>query len=185
MEREQPSMSEQIVERMTAADFLQLPESMQKIELIAGEVFMPPSPLSDHQRVVIRSLSVLESLVPNGEVLISPMDVVFDDENVFQPDVFWVAEDSQCVDKGANFVGAPDLIVEVLSPGTALKDRREKFLIYEKYGVGEYWLIDPAAATVEVWTLQEERFMRAGIFGKAESFRSTLLNREVFLKDIF
>ncbi len=146
---------------------------------------MPPSPVSDHQRLVVRCWSLLESVIPDGEVLIAPMDVVFDDDNVLQPDVFWVSQAGQCVDKGAQFEGAPDLIVEILSPGTALKDRRDKFLVYEKYGVREYWLVDPAAATIEVWSLQSQQFGRTGIFGKSETFHSPLLNKELSFSGLF
>src|SRR5690606_14643564 len=108
------------VTRMTAAEFLELPESNQITELIDGEVSVSPAPLIDHQNVVLETAVILRGLIPDGRVYIAPSDVYFDDINVVQPDIFWISDKNErCIAVGRkHFRGAPDLIVEVLSSGT-------------------------------------------------------------------
>lgn len=178
-------MAEQIKQAMSAAEFLNLPETQNKQELIGGEIIVPPAPVPQHQRLIIRISRLLEELIPNGEVMIAPTDIYLDKETVVQPDVFWIAEASRCVETEKHFEGAPDLVVEVLSPSTAIQDKREKFAKYEEHGVREYWIIDPQAAYLELWQLSEGKFIRIGIFGKENRFKSELLNKEVVLDNIF
>ncbi len=157
---------------VTAADFLQMPESNQIIQLIKGEIVTSPAPLLDHQRIVGAVYRLLLGLIPDGEVFIAPVDVHLDDANVLQPDVFWVSdENGRCMSiEGRYFKGAPDLCVEVLSPRTARQDRTVKFLLYEHHGIREYWIIDPATKTLEVWVLNEGQFMLQGSFTALGAF---------------
>ncbi|MCA0454276.1 MAG: Uma2 family endonuclease [Chloroflexi bacterium] len=175
-------MVDQFKLRMTAAEYLQMPESNQRTELLDGvfsrygEDEMSPAPVNDHQRLVRRSSRVLEDLIPNGEVFTAPSDVHFDELNVVQPDIFWVAEDSQCVEvDGKYWCGAPDLIIEVLSPGTEFKDRGKKFRLYQKYGVHEYWLISRSESFIEVYTWQEGIFVQQGVYSIGDTFNSPAL----------
>ncbi len=71
--------------------------------------------------------------------------------------------------------GAPDLVIEVLSPGTARRDKKDKFSLYEKHGVREYWIIDPSEKLLEVWQLRDGRFSRLDVFGPGDPFTSLLL----------
>jgi len=178
-------MAEQIKQLISAIEFLNLPETQQKQELIGGEIIVPPVSMPQHQRLVIRISRLLEELIPNGEVLISPADIYLHEETVVQPDIFWIAESGRCIETEKHFEGAPDLLVEVLSPSTAIQDKREKFAKYEAHGVREYWIVDPHAAYVEVWQLSENEFIRVGIFGKENSYKSELLNQEVIFESIF
>lgn len=83
---------------------------------------------TDHQRSALQVAKVVERLIPQGEVLIVPVDVVLDEKNTVQPDVLWAAEGSQCqAVEGKYLLGATDLVMEVLSPGPTLRDRRDKF----------------------------------------------------------
>lgn len=174
-------------QRMTAEEYRQLPETSQRMELIEGEIVVSPSVVSDHQRLVLRFANDIDESEIEGEVFVAPLDVYFDDENAFQPDVFWVAKDNdRCVERDGYFYGPPDLVVEVLSPSTARYDKTVKFLIYEKYGVREYWLADPKRKTVEVWQRGEEEFTLLDIYSAADTFVSVVLgNKPITLATIF
>ena len=173
--------------RMTVAEFKQLPESSEHIELVDGEIVMSPTPKYKHQRLIFPLAQLLDQLTNTGSVVVSPMDVYLDNENVVQPDVFWVSgPDSRCqLGEDDYWHGAPDLVVEVLSPGTALRDKTVKFDLYEKCGVREYWLIDPEAQYVEVWRLENGQFRRVGVFGKNDEFESPVLGQLVKVAVLF
>jgi Uma2 family endonuclease len=177
-------MVAQIKTRMTAAEFFELPESNQFIELLDGELIMSPSPLTRHQRMSGWFFALLLDLIPNGELFYAPMDVYFDDDNVPQPDIMWVAESSKCVITEKRLVGPPDLIVEVLSPGTAANDRKKKFELYQKYGVREYWIADPVHLLLDVWQLVDGAFVWLGAFGTTDTFISPVLGKSVSLDGV-
>lgn len=166
--------------RMTPTEFRQLGETAQPTELIDGEVIVSPTPVTKHQRIVGRIFVLLDHLITAGslygEAVVSPMDVWLDD-NCVQPDVFWVSgAESKCkLGEDGYWYGAPDLVVEVLSPSTAHKDRRVKFDMYEKHGVREYWLIDPDGQYMEIFVREGEKLARMGAFGLGEAFVSNVL----------
>lgn len=151
--------------RMRAAEFLALPESNLPTELIGGEVVMAPAPELRHQDVVLQIGMFLKGAAPEGTTYVSPVDVHLDENNVVQPDVVWLAPESNCVPvEGKYLRGAPDLVVEVLSPGSTRIDRVDKFRLYEKHGAREYWLVEPTEEYVEVWQLTEGKFAHAGAY---------------------
>jgi Uma2 family endonuclease len=176
---------------MTAEEFSQLPETSQPMELIHGEVIVSPTPKDPHQdatgAVYAWFLYVVKPTIPSGQPKIAPLDVYLDDENVVQPDVFWIhGADSKCkLGEDGYWHGAPDLIVEVLSPGTRKHDRKIKFELYERQGVREYWMIDPVDTLVEVFTWVDGRYQLLGVYDIGETFTSPLLGLNVELKTIF
>ena len=130
--------------KMTASEFLSLPVSNTFHELLDGEEVMSPSPTRNHQVTLGRVFLLLEHGAPHGEVILAPMDVYLDDSNVVQPDLLWIAQGSACKwVEGKYLNGAPDLVAEIFSPGTVRRDKKDKFRLYEKFGVREYWMIDP------------------------------------------
>ncbi len=159
--------------RMSAAEFFELPESNQPTELIDGEVIMSPSPVPKHQVISGQLYSLLKSLIPDGILFYAPMDVHFDDDNVIQPDLAWVAADSSCVITDKRLEGAPDLIIEIFSPGTAKRDKKDKYQLYQQHGVREYWMVDPVGQYVEVCVLEDAAFIQHGVYGPEDSFRLT------------
>jgi Uma2 family endonuclease len=161
--------------RVTIAEFDALPETTQPTELIDGEIIVSPSPIPLHQISVGNTYNYVRDLKPNGMVLLSPMDVYLDDLNVVQPDVFWVAYQSRCVMTRKRFEGPPDLVVEVLFPTTVARDRGDKFDLYERFGVYEYWMTDPDARFVEVYTHNGQHFVRQGVFTAGQTFASKIL----------
>jgi Uma2 family endonuclease len=161
--------------RMTAAEFEALPDSEQMVELIEGALIVSPPPIPRHQRVVGHTFVLLRQIAPNGEVFIAPIEVYLDEHNIPQPDVLWVAEGSQCVVTEKRLEGAPDMVVEVFSPGTIKKDRKDKFLVYQQFGVREYWMIDADEEYIEVYRLENGVFVRQGVFEPGETFESAVL----------
>ena len=131
---------------MTVDDYLRTDETNKPRELRRGIVREPPAPYFSHQQVVLRVARLLSTYVEAGglgQVAISPIDVVLDRDNalVVQPDVLFVAADRVSIIHDQIW-GAPDLVVEVLAPGTQSHDRGEKPGWYRQYGVRECWLID-------------------------------------------
>jgi Uma2 family endonuclease len=170
-------MADLVLTHMTAAKFSQLPESNKIIELINGEVIMAPAPVDKHQQVLGNLHVVLFLLKLSGEWRFAPSDVYLNDLNVVQPDLFWVSsENSNCQLIDNYWRGAPDLVIEVLSPGTTRHDRDVKYDLYEAAGVREYWIVDATELYIEVYGLQEGKFVRQGLYGLGESFASPALN---------
>jgi Uma2 family endonuclease len=140
--------------RMTYQDLLRLPDDLLRHELIDGEHFMSPAPAVKHQRIVVNLTRILSTFVRAhglGEVLVGPVDVLFSEHDVVEPDVLYVAASHEDRLRERYIAGAPDLVIEVLSPSTRGYDRIKKRRLYEAQGVPEYWIVDPAAETVEVY----------------------------------
>jgi len=178
--------------RVTAADFFAMPETQTPTQLIEGEIVVSPSPKDPHQFAVTMLTSLLVSLtrtMKDSSVRVSPSDVYLDDDNVFQPDIFWVSgSDSLCTldNETQYWRGAPDLVVDVLSPRTQRYDKVDKFRLYQKYGTREYWLVEPEAQYIEVYQCDDAgRFQLAGIFKSDEAFASAILDQRIELKQIF
>jgi Uma2 family endonuclease len=146
-------------DRYTYEDYRQLPEGAP-YELIRGHLVMSPSPTVQHQRLVFRLGTALhahlESGAEKGEVLLSPMDVHLSDDTVVQPDVLYVSAARADRIGEQEITGAPDLVVEVVSPSTSHRDVFDKKRLYEESGVREYWIVDPDSETVEVHVLGDE-----------------------------
>jgi Uma2 family endonuclease len=156
------------------ADYMQLPDET-RCELIYGRFYMSPSPRVVHQVVVGALWRLLSSVATKtgGIAMMAPLDVHLADHSVVQPDVIFVANDR--LDRVRDWIyGAPTLLVEVLSPGTARRDRSEKLRLYAESGVDEYWVVDAAERQIEflrwrdgsfVVALPEGRLYRSGVVG--------------------
>ncbi|MBC8171610.1 MAG: Uma2 family endonuclease [Anaerolineae bacterium] len=172
--------------KVTAAEFFELPETMHLTELIEGYLFVTPAQVPRHQLLLADFFRLLHHLRPNGELFFAPLSVYLDDENIPQPDLLWVAADSKCIITDKRLEGPPDLIVEIFSPGTAKRDKSDKFKLYERFGVREYWMVDPVGQYVEVWVWTEGRYVQQGVYGAGDKFESPVLgNKSVDLTGIF
>jgi Uma2 family endonuclease len=175
--------------RITATTYYQLPEYAEHdlIQLIDGEVIIGMPPIPKHQRLVRDILFLFTTIArqQGGEAFASPIEVYFDEDNVFEPDVLYLTTDTKCKVETKRLRGAPELIVEVLSPSTAKFDRQEKYQVYEKHGVQEYWIVDPLHEVLEVWTRDADKFVRQGVYGVDDTFQSQTLAATVTLKAIF
>lgn len=137
----------------TVEDFLLLEESNLPCELINGELFMSPAPNLTHQIVLSNLNDIIKAYArkTGGIAMFSPVDVYLDQKNVFQPDLLYVRKENLGILKERGLDGAPDLTVEIISPSNGFKDRNQKRKLYQKFGVKEYWIIDPANRSIEIY----------------------------------
>lgn len=159
-----PAISQLIEEPqrpVTFEEYRALPDSDQRIELIRGELIMSAAPKAAHQRVAFRLAIALQEHVEElglGEVFIAPFDVRFSNFSSVQPDICFVGSGNE-ERIGQDYLdGAPDLIVEVLSPSNRRDDLVRKRMLYADYGVPEYWIVDPEAKTVTVNVLTDDQY---------------------------
>ena len=146
--------------KFTYRDYLLLPEQDRR-ELIEGDFYVVPASSTRHQQILRSLATALWDFVEGnglGEVLWAPYDVVFSDEDVVQPDILFVSEGRRGIITEANISGAPDLVIEILSPSTADRDKNLKMSLYSRAGVREYWIVDPTDETVQVLELGSEGY---------------------------
>jgi Uma2 family endonuclease len=173
----------------TYEDYCRLPEDGWIYEVIEGELYMSPAPLTIHQRCKIKLASEFLDFAEShdaGMVLDAPTDVLLPGlANPVQPDVIFVAKDRLEIVKAERVEGAPDIIVEVLSPSNWIVDRRDKFRIYAKAGVREYWIVDPKPRTIELYFLRGGAYELIGKYSVGETVRSEVLpGFEVKVEDV-
>ncbi len=164
-------------ERYTYDDYQQLPEGAP-YELIQGQLVMTPAPSIQHQRIVAALYRALDTFVrdgANGEVLFAPTDVRLDDDTVVQPDVLFVAAEHADRVGTQEIGGAPDIVMEVVSPTNSHHDLLLKKELYERHGVPEYWIVDPESRTVEVFRNTDDGFAQHARVVEAGAATSALL----------
>ncbi|WP_448584012.1 Uma2 family endonuclease [Thermocrinis sp.] len=173
--------------KKTIKDYMELPEGAP-YQLIEGELIMSPAPNLEHQRASKRLFKKLSQAIEShqkGEVFYAPIDVYLDEENAFQPDLVVVLKDSKARIEERGIFGAPDVVVEILSPSTAYYDLTEKKEVYERVGVKEYWIVDPKRKSFEIYANSEQGFKLIS-HAKAEGkVRSELLELEINLREVF
>ena len=151
---------------------------------------MAPTPIPEHQLFLYYLAKAIEEFATRhglGITLIAPLDVVLSDDDVLQPDIVFVSNERRSIiRKGLNVQGAPDLVVEVLSPSTAQRDRTIKRERYARFGVREYWIADIVGGTVEVNVVSSDKFEVVGVYGEGDTFESPLLTGlEVDISGVF
>jgi Uma2 family endonuclease len=148
-------MAKQTPARWTYEDFARLPEGDgNRYEIIAGELYVSPAPGLRHQKIVTKLTVALDSHVTQfdlGDVLVGPIDVLLADGDYLEPDVVFVRRQRRDIESARGIEAAPDLVVEVLSPSTARRDRTLKRERYMLHGVREYWVVDHEAGEVLVY----------------------------------
>jgi Uma2 family endonuclease len=163
--------------KFTYRDYLQLPDD-KRYELVEGDLLLVPAPNLRHQRI-LRELEVALCIYlrshPLGEIFFSPCDVVLSEINVVQPDLIFVSTERMTILTEANIQGSPDLVVEILSPSTQQRDRGIKQNLYARYGVREYWIVNPENKTVEVFSWTE-----TGYHIEAVVQEGCMLNSDLF-----
>lgn len=174
--------------KTTYADYLKIDDN-NRYEVFNGELRMVPAPSTDHQ-FISRDLGFLVWNFVNkkglGEVLDAPIDVVFDDDEVYQPDIVFIKRDRQGIIERDAIHGVPDLVMEIVSPSSVFYDTVEKKEIYRKYGVSEYWLIFPDEKAIEVFVLEKGDYQEFCRFKKNGCVRSKMLEGlKIYSKDIF
>jgi len=171
-------MGAEVIPKLTYEEFRQLPDDGKRYELVRGEVHMIP-PSTTRRQFIVQNLA--GSLWPQvkknnlGEVFRAPLDVRLSRDTAFQPDLIFISNARAGIILEDWIAGAPDLVVEVLSPSTAAYDRATKLLIYAEAGVPNVWLIDSQAKTVEVLRLQGKKYL----------VDATLAGDQVLISDLF
>ena len=174
--------------KFTYEDYRSTPED-KRYQLLDGELIMTPAPRRAHQRTDMRLGNKLYSFVEEhdlGEAYSAPFDVVFSDTDVVQPDLLFVSKERLYIINDDNVRGAPDLIIEILSPSTASIDRNFKRALYARHGVKEFWLADTDARNITVMFLREHGYEIDGIYGEGQTLASpTLEGFALEVKEIF
>ena len=163
---------------MTYEQYCLLPDDGKRYEVIDGELFMTPAPKPHHQKIVLRLARKLGDFVADnnlGEVFVAPVDVLLDRHTVVQPDVLFISAARLSIIGEEAIEGAPDLVVEVLSPSTFYKDLRKKMTAYSQFGVQEYWIVDPETQTIEIYARHDDKLQLAQKFSSGEAVESALL----------
>lgn len=143
----------------TYEDLLDIPEDISKRhEIIDGELYVSPSPRLPHQDVVGNSYELLRlaQKAGYGRAYLAPVDVVLDGHNIFVPDLIFIAKDRLAIAQDTHVRGAPDLVIEVLSPCTKHRDFGIKLQTYARCGVKHYWVADPYSRSIQVFDLQDD-----------------------------
>ena len=174
----------------TYEDWLKLPDDGYRYEVIDGILHMSPPPRTDHQRISARLVDCLMEYLrsrPLGEVLYTPIGIRLPNQPVpVQPDILFIRAERLDIIKEDYIEGTPDLIMEILSPGNWLYDRRDKMQIYQQAGVAEYWIVDPRASTIEIFVLEEGAYLLVDQYGLEETAQSQVISDfEVSVADIF
>ena len=174
--------------RQTYKDYCATPDD-ERYELINGRLVMVPAPNPKHQRVLLALALKLGNFNEEhrlGQVYVAPYDVFLSDTNVVQPDVLFISRAREHTVTEQNVRGAPDLVIEILSPSTAEKDLGEKHELYERHGVLEYWIVDPTAETIAVHRQGNGRLSLAESFGQGDTLRTAVLKGlELKLDEVF
>ncbi len=186
---------EKLNRKFTYKDYLSWPEG-ERWELINGEAYdMSPAPTRRHQSISMYFSGVFSSYLKGKDcnVFAVPFDVRFpggfkadeDVDTVVQPDISVFCDEKKLDDRGGN--GAPDLVVEILSPSTAAKDLKEKFLLYERAGVKEYWVADPANKTLTAFILGDDgTYARGVVYAGKDVLKTTLFeDLEIKMEEVF
>jgi Uma2 family endonuclease len=182
-------------DRFNYGDYLKWPED-ERWELIDGVAYnMTPAPTRIHQGILVALATKFYTFLEDKDcqVYVAPFDVRLpegqenEDEiiTVVQPDLVVVCDRAKLDDKGCN--GPPDFIIEITSPSTASKDLKEKFNLYERMGVKEYWIINPIDEIVMVFLLDSQRrYGRPVVYSKENTIQVGILDElTIPLKDIF
>jgi len=183
-------MAPQTSTKMTYEDLLLLPEDGLRHEIIDGEHYVNASPVTKHQRVsynLIVEIGIYLREHPVGRLYPAPLDIVFSPYDVVEPDLLFITNERSEIITTKNIQGAPDLLVEILSESNRKYDEVTKRALYERTGVGEYWIVDPVSDTVRVFRRNATgRYEIAANLSRDETLTSPLFpTLEIQLDEIF
>ena len=180
-----------VVSKLTYDEFQTLPrDGSKRFELIEGEVFMTPSPNTKHQMAAGNLHFALRRFIDDhdlGRVFFAPYDIVFSRWTALEPDLLFIRKERLSIITDANVQGAPDLVIEILSPSNKEYDRETKHRVYEEAGVAEVWYVDPEKRSVEVLNLGPDRRyeVTAKLSGNAAIVSKVLPGLPLTLDEVF
>jgi len=153
--------------KLTYADYVTLPDDRRRYEILDGELAVSPSPTSRHQLVSHNLDVALSNWVRAhglGRMWAAPLDLILADTVVTQPDLIYVSKSRSAIVSRRGLDAAPDLVIEILSDSTAARDRGVKMRIYARHGIPRYWIVDPDARTLEVYSLRDGAYECAAAY---------------------
>jgi Uma2 family endonuclease len=163
---------------LDADDLRSFPDDRNRYEIIGGQLIVSPSPSTRHQQILLElasSLKVYLLAERRGQVFVAPLDVRLSFYDVVQPDLLVVLNDRREIIQERGIVGAPNLVVEILSPSSKITDRVDKAALYASSGVQEYWIVDPIAEVVTVYGLDGDRFSPSAKLKRSADLYSVVL----------
>jgi Uma2 family endonuclease len=176
--------------KLTYEDYVLLPdEEGQRYEIIDGELFVTPSPIEKHQRIVVNFVRIIGNYVFEhrcGRLYVAPFDVVLSRHDVVQPDLLYLTKEHASVLTEKNVQGAPDFVIEVLSEGKGRWDEGLKLRRYQQFGVAEYWVVDPKRDRIRVYLRRNERLELAAEGGAGDTLVSAFFpGLDISVNDVF
>ena len=174
--------------RLTYQDYLDTPGD-ERYELLDGELILVASRNTAHQTASIALAARMHSFVKEndlGWVFHAPYDVLLSDSDVVQPDLLFISKEREHINTPANIQGAPDLIIEILSPSSARRDWGHKRELYARHEVKEYWIVDPTNRLVHIMLLNNGVLGIEATYGEGDTVTSsTLEGFTIIVNDLF
>lgn len=162
--------------KLTYDDYQCLPDDGKRHEIIDGEHVVTPALSTRHQRISGNLFLLLGTHIRQnraGQLFAAPTDVRLSDVDVVEPDLLFVSTERLAIITPQCMQGPPDLIIEILSETTRRRDEVVKRKLYERFGVAEYWVVDPALETVKCYRLDSQRYVLAGAYALEQDDRIT------------
>ena len=166
------------VKRLTWEDIKDFPQYHGRTEIVDGELVMSPVPAKRHQRICSRLGLAISPFVEDrdlGEFYSLPIHVILAEHVHYEPDLCFISESRAQDPDSPAYYGPPDLIIEVISESNRTHDTVVKFRDYERYGVREYWLVDPREELIRVWFRDGDKYVPLGAFGRGDRVLSRVL----------
>jgi Uma2 family endonuclease len=165
--------------KLTYEDYVRLPEppDARRYEILDGVIYVSPSPVPRHQEVSLNLLRILDAHIRRhhlGKLYHAALDVLLHEHTIAHPDIIFIAAGREQIITERAIEGPPDLVVEILSPSTARRDRGLKARLYARFGVPHYWIVDPRAQTLAMYEIAGQRYGAARSFIKAAIATSPL-----------
>lgn len=151
------------IRKLTYDDYVLIPDDGQRHEIIDGEHYVSPAPFLPHQDLVTELVAWLRPFAKRnglGRVLVAPTDVLLSQQDIVQPDILFISRENEkaLTATGKHILGSPDLVIEILSDGTRRLDEEIKLDLCERFGVLEYWILDPVPRIARIHRLKDGRF---------------------------
>lgn len=174
---------------LTYEGYRTLPDDGNRYEVVRGELVMTATPLVEHQRVSRNLQFILDRFIRAndwGELFSAPIEVYLGEEDFVQPDLVCVSRTRREIVKEKNIVGAPDLIVEILSPTTTRADRVSKAKLFARRQVQNYWIVDPAAQTQEAFHWEDGTYRLVCAAAEDDTYQPSLFaNLTISLSELW
>jgi Uma2 family endonuclease len=146
---------------LTYEDYVLLPNDGKRYEILEGELTVTPAPSTKHQTASVNLLVLLSQYIKErdlGKLFHAPIDLILESTSVLQPDLLFVSKARKNIITERAIEGAPDLVVEILSPTTSRTDRVTKAQIYARHSVPAYWIVDPEREAIEIYVLETDGY---------------------------